>query len=491
MQEKSRQHFGQFEVANQNLFGELTLDGRSTNLRLHSHDYINLLKVTDRCITGELPDSTKVTLLHCNIPPVPGRRSSRNDVSFFADIFPHHVVLGREHLNPDRPAIWTINWHLPDLSSVFYDFDAFGSSSQPEDFIDGILREREELTGRKVRRGEYPEVLYFSGQSEIFACPLGRSTLSVYHSYEQSMGGPGGVWLKSQTQLSLRFEGAVTFDHAIEQVHRISVFLGAVIGRPQNVENISVSPSQGDEHFGLQVLPSLPVRYEIETSRITPGPRDVLLDGLERPDEFATVLKHWFETHDEMAASRNRFWDSFRKQNYFDADRIIAAANLFDTIPQGLYPKKVDLSNDIQDAIKKATALFRPLPQTQERDSLLQALGRASHPSLKSKVKFWAHEIIEKHHREFPNLEFVIDRAVNCRNFFVHGGKPEIDYSGDQAIHTLSFLTRALELCYILPEFLRAGWQWTNTGYHPFGEFQLGYHHDLDRLKKAVESSKA
>jgi hypothetical protein len=67
---------------------------------LHSHQYIKLRDITDRHIAGELSDGTRVSLIDCNVPPVPGSRSSKTERTYFADIFPHFVVLGTDHLNP-------------------------------------------------------------------------------------------------------------------------------------------------------------------------------------------------------------------------------------------------------------------------------------------------------------------------------------------------------------------------------------------------------
>jgi hypothetical protein len=481
----SRHHFGRFQVGDRRLTGELVLDGRHSNLRVHSQDYFALDDIIERCIQGDLSDGSKVTLLKCNAPPVPGSRHSEDRTSFFADIFPHHVLLGDSYLDPGPEAVSAISWQLPDVNAVFYDFDAFGSSLHPERFIDSILDARELETGRKIPRGPAPEVHYFAGRREIFSCLVGTATFAANHSYEQNFGGPNGTWLKNRVRLSLNFDEAVGFEQALALSYGISVFLGIVVGRPQSVKDVSVQPARDGTPRYLQVLSSLPVEYQSESGVVTPGPRDALLDGLERPEEMAAILRHWTSSHDDMASARSRFWDSFRKQNYFDADRIIAAANLFDTIPPKFYPKKLEVPSDVQLATDQAKQLFRALPESSERQSILLALKRSSLPTLKSKVKFWAKEIIDRHEKQYPELEFVIDRAVNCRNFYVHGGDPELDYSGGDAIHNLAFLTRTLELCYVLPEFLNAGWSWTGMGYHPFGELTLSYSQDLERLKAA------
>ncbi|GAA5662188.1 hypothetical protein NJB95_04150 [Brucella intermedia] len=264
----------------------------------------------------------------------------------------------------------------------------------------------------------------------------------------------------------------------------------AVLGRL----TIDQEAGGGEDQPPLRVCPSMPVRYDPPEGRFDPGPADVLLDGMGRPAEFAEVLTHWFATEADMATPRGRFWDSFKKQNFYDADRIIAAANLFDTIPASHYPKKISLPADILDAAEKAKALFKPLPDSHERESMLRELSNLVTPRLRSKVKHWAAELIKQHGDQYEGLEFVIDRAVKCRNFYVHGGKAEFDYG--QEFNLFVFLIRTLEFCYIVPEFLRAGWShadWLRQSgnFHPFDEYRSNYNANLTKLREVLASEQA
>lgn len=483
--------FGEFRVGNRSIFGELKVHDSLTNLRLHSHEYIRLAEIFDRHVLGDLPDGRKVSLIECNVPPVPGSSFGKAGKSYFADIFPHYVVVGANHVMPGEDAVTAIYWHLPSLSSAFYDFDAFGFSVSPEHFIGAIVAEQEQKFDRKITIGESPEVLYFTGRHKVFSGDVSFGTFSVGHCIQKNFGGPPGVWMKNELRATIRFNAANKFADAINHAYQISQFLSVVIGGPQSVERISIEIGDQSGRELLDVFPSLPIRYEWSEGDLRPGPADALLDGARGPDEFASVLKHWLATVDEMATPRRRFWDSFSKQNFYDADRMIAAANLFDTVPSELYPSSTVLSAELNEAIAKAKALFKPLPHTPERESILRELSQITQPRLRSKVKHWARDLVNC--GQYEGLEFAIDCAVKCRNFYVHGGKADFDY--EKNFNMFSFLVRTLEFCYIAPELLRGGWSlaaWRKRshGYHPFGDFTVHYSDNVARLRELVRPVK-
>ncbi|MDP3896948.1 MAG: hypothetical protein Q8Q62_09755, partial [Mesorhizobium sp.] len=103
--------------------------------------------------------------------------------------------------------------------------------------------------------------------------------------------------------------------------------------------------------------------------------------------------------------------------------------------------------------------------------------------------KHWAADVIKQHGDDFEDLEFVIDRAVKCRNFYVHGAKAEFDYGKESNL--FMFLIRTLEFCYVVPEFLRAGWSYADWrrqcgNFHPFDEYRLNYRTNLNGLRELV-----
>jgi len=308
-----------------------------------------------------------------------------------------------------------------------------------------IVEDHERSVGRKIPVGPHPEVQYFTGRHEIFSCNVGLANFSVQHRFNRGFGGPAGIWMKNRVQAQLRFQKPIRFADALSEASKISQFFGLVAGKPQDIEDIHIKIIGNAEMPPLRIYPSSPAIYDRGQEHHNPGPADVLLDGYGRADELEAVLTHWLNTHEEMTMPRGRLWDSFKKQNYYDADRIIATANLFDTISSKHYSKKATLAPDILKTSEEAKQLFELLPHSLEQESILRELKNIAQPRLRSKIKHWAAVLIDKHGDKYEDLEFVIDQAVLCRNFFVHGGKPKFDYYKE--VHLLAFLTLTLEFC--------------------------------------------
>jgi ApeA N-terminal domain 1 len=488
-----KQWFGEFKIGNDPIFGELTIDGPKTNLYLQSEKDFLPSADGDRTIHGALQDKRNVTLIDCNIPLLAGTSSSQKGSYSFTNIFPHHVVIGESRVYPHKKTVSGISWRLDDTHLAFYDFDAFGTSLNPTKFIKPILAENEKKIGRKIKIGTRPQIQYFSGRLIPFSCDVGFGKFTVLHDFGSTFGGTSGVWMNNKMQCVVEFRPATDFHSALQKIYEISTFLGVVVGRPQNMDGIRLKLArQPKGHRWLEVIPSLPTKRNGRESVFGVGPSDVLLDGIRRQTEFSKVLRQWLDDNRQYEASRGRFWDSFKKQSYHDADRIIAAANMFDVIPSFVFSEKIELADEFLGAIDASKKLFEKQPETQQRGDILGALSRLSKQNLKPKIKHWAADI-DRSSDGYEYLDYVIDRAVECRNFFVHGSGPEFDYSKN--IILVKFLTTALELCYVFPQFIKAGWDWKHWksesgSMHPFGDFTYYYGQNLQKLRDIVTVSK-
>ena len=184
------------------------------------------------------------------------------------------------------------------------------------------------------------------------------------------------------------------------------------------------------------------------------------------------------ERHD----SRARLRSALNIGRQYTIDRLIAAANIFDILPESAYPEKLALSQELATAKAEARKLFKPLPDSIERSSMLSAIGRIGGLSLKHKVRYRVTSTgLDKH---FPQLVEVLEEAVNCRNHYVHGSPGRIDYSSN--FDLVYFFTDALEFTFAASDLIDAGWdfsRWKNgrPAYsHPFGTFLVNY---PDQLK--------
>lgn len=210
-----------------------------------------------------------------------------------------------------------------------------------------------------------------------------------------------------------------------------------------------------------------------------------------KPDEFTTVLKGWLERNDPWRNARIRFSTAFAYQNRYGIDRIVGGANMFDILPFSACPEAVTLPSDLERAKSEACKAFRALPSSLERDSILNALGRMGSATLKRKVRGRAQLITNIVNDRFPELEMVVDQAVDCRNYYVHGSIKRFDYGKN--FNQVQFLTDTLEFVFAASDFVESGWDiaaWTKEGStcsHPFGEYRVNYSYELSELKKVLK----
>ena len=92
----------------------------------------------------------------------------------------------------------------------------------------------------------------------------------------------------------------------------------------------------------------------------------------------------------------------------------------------------------------------------------------------------------------FPDLYTVIDEAVNCRNYYVHGGDRRFDYEASHEV--LNFFIDTLEFVFATSDLIEAGWDikaWCETPTsmsHPFGRYRITYEGNLNKLRSLVRA---
>jgi hypothetical protein len=143
----------------------------------------------------------------------------------------------------------------------------------------------------------------------------------------------------------------------------------------------------------------------------------------------------------------------------------------------------------MEDARTKARILFKALPVSPERDSVLGVLGRLGQASLKQKVRSRAAVVTQRAGAKFPELELVVD----CRNHFVHGSGTKIDYK--ENFDLVTFFTDTLEFVFASSDLIDCGWNATlwsqkmSTLSHPFDRFLKSYDAALEELKRVLHES--
>ena len=159
---------GRFRLSSssKDLHGELALAGSQTSLYLHDNEFFDAFPKPGRCVTGVLFDLTKLTLIDCVTMSGTVSGSRDGERYHFANLFPHFVLYGQRHIAPDEQIITAADFVIDDASTLFYDFDSFGSVIDARPYIEQIASANR--LDRDIKTGPDPQILYFTGKREIF-----------------------------------------------------------------------------------------------------------------------------------------------------------------------------------------------------------------------------------------------------------------------------------------------------------------------------------
>jgi len=168
------------------------------------------------------------------------------------------------------------------------------------------------------------------------------------------------------------------------------------------------------------------------------------------PYEFASIMTGWFSRNedDSRRSAIWRFLDCFHRET-FSPDRHIGAANMFSLLPK--CDRRFQNGKQIEDLRKIIDHRKKPVV-----DALASELT-------------------------LPRLDEVVKYAVDCRNYYVHGTKPKLNYEqGSIRI----FLTQSLEFIFGASLLLECGWnivRWKKRANmsHPFSAYLQEYEANL------------
>ncbi len=281
---QKRRRSGAFTVGpEKTIYGELKINGEATSLYLHDKDYFPTHEFPNRCIKGVLHDITHVTLIDCVAPRVPSSVSKGDDGYHYAKVFPHYVVQGERHLDPDATIIDEISFLVDDATTLFNDFDAFGSlifDAQP--FVEQIVKVH--VPDRAVATGEDARLIYFTGKSDICSVDTVYGKVSVERNPGFNFGGSGGAYIQNKILISIRFHIALAFHEAISRASILIEYLGLLVGRPQNLVALGVRIEiESDKPIALDVHWSRAPKRDKSIASKKPSSLDVLIDAVQSP----------------------------------------------------------------------------------------------------------------------------------------------------------------------------------------------------------------
>lgn len=493
---------GAFSISpTRGVYGELTYAGPRTSLVLRDDAYFDTYPIGGRCLKGTLHDLTKVTLLHCVTTRVPATATKGIERYYLAEVFPHFIVHGDRQITNEEKVITGVQFLVDDAPTLFYDFDAFGTLIDARPLINDVVgaasRELDKLPGRgrEIQIGPEPAILYFTGKREILSSQTVLGRVHASHHTSRSFGGPAGVFIKSKIFTTIAFEDPCSFDDSINHTMALLRLFGLLVGRPQNVLSLQVLAKSEDETpCMLDVYWSMPPKRKASDT-LRPDPVDVLINGGTQPDNFARVLSNWLSRDGAWRDARVRFSSCFAEQQHYTIDRLIGSANMFDILPSSAVPADATLSEELKSAKEACTNICRDLPTSPERDTLLSALGRVGKSTLKSKIRHRARLVVDAAGERFPDICTVTDEAVNCRNYYVHGGEPRFEY--ENHLEVRQFFTDTLEFLFAASDLIEAGWDaksWCarpTTMSHPFNRYRINYAENLFTLQSLLASERA
>ncbi|WP_219595689.1 HEPN domain-containing protein, partial [Vibrio parahaemolyticus] len=93
---------------------------------------------------------------------------------------------------------------------------------------------------------------------------------------------------------------------------------------------------------------------------------------------------------------------------------------------------------------------------------------------------------------DFVELKFIAHQAVDCRNYFVHGGNKKFDY--DLHFDMVNFFIDTLEFIFVVSDLIECGWRiddWRKpyTPNHKVGRYFSEYPHYLSELHLITSKS--
>jgi len=486
---------GTFQFSPENsCFGELILKRGRTNLGLSSKSEFHRHESLDY-IRGQTLDGRCITCIDCAWSSRGTNMKDGAEAYHYAHIFPHYVTVGDEHLDPLALVIEQISFTTDDLPELFYDFGSFGTISGPDSVIDTVLAKRE--LARSTEIGAWPQVAYYTGKVVISEVSTGLGKVAVCHRPAFKSGSPTGVSLKSTIYVSIEPDEPIAFEGAMDRITCLARFLSGAAGRVQGIKGVqlrTLGKSEGTYREPLRVHWSFAPKSGKNIDR-KPHPGDVPLKPVNRPEEFSRVLANWIKLDPGRAVARNRYISCLQKGNSYGVDRLVAAANMFDVLPNEAVPLELELPKDLAAAQVSILEMLKMVKQSHDRDSAIAAIKRLGRPSLPKKVAHRAKIVSGKMDGAFPDLAYVLKQAVACRNHFVHGSSDSFDFNAIK--NFVPFLTDALEFTFAAADLIEAGWDssiWVGEPYgagHSFARFRWGYREHVEQLRKARATPKA
>lgn len=476
-------YFGEFSVnSHHDAIGKISLTDESSKIELTLRGNTSQTENKD-VIYADLDRLKKATCVNCIVTNTVITNNASGENSHSVTLFPHHVIIGDEYIDPKSNCIDSFSFYTQDTKDLFRDNKDFGKVYPDEDIINFLKSHY----GKKIELCDFPHIFFHSGRENIIECKTLSGNFRVFNNTTINGLGHNGDFLNNKVKIEFTFNSPVSFDSYLKALLSHLRFLNILTGREQHLGDseihIKTKNSPIDKRF--TVLSSYQKKTENESkdnyiSNSSP------INPITKKNEFIEIYKTWMFKEAELLISRIRYNSSFSKQHFYDADRLVAAANIFDTLPKSCKPTKKSLNEHVASAKEKSKEIFKALPDSIEKNIVLGTLGRLESPTLTDIILHRSNLILEKCKTLFPELDLAIKVAVKVRNYFVHG---TFNYQPQIIERHALFLTDVLEFIFVASDLIECGWDiesWSKEHYslgHPFNNLRYNFKDNIEALK--------
>ena len=401
-------------------------------------------------ITGHLPDSTKVTLLGCTIP------YSENSLAQLqilqhqtVTVVPDFVVSGNQHLDTGPDNLTKVQFVVDDTCSLRWGPIFQGQSLEAPD-----------TEGIPIRWNREPDLF----QADT---ALGRISAGyLWDPLPERLIPPftPNLQIQGDIIISVEFLSAALSLGVVQEVSRkVLYFLGMVSGYPIEIVQTAVF-QEPDPTSRLELFPLrnyLPVYETVQRGQDT---EPIVTDG----ESMTCLLTQWIALGEGVQNKKNQAprWDARQrfytscllKGQVFEEDRLVAAGNLFDLMPESAFQPDFQLDPEYNMAVQSALGVLEHLPRSDDchrtRQRGIGALKRLRKPTLKNRIQDRSQIVMTPLRPKLDQLCLVTDIAVDLRNHYVHGSK----FKREISVPNLAFLTKTLEFVFVVSELIEAGW---------------------------------
>ncbi|HDS1554865.1 hypothetical protein U4I37_04650 [Stenotrophomonas maltophilia] len=472
---------GHYDVGGgEKVIGELALNGSESRLTLRSKNELPPYGFVS-FISGTGVDGVDVTCVQC-VPIGQGTDFGQDgQPRHWLTLFPHYVAIGEGAVDPDSEVFDAVEFTTNDLAEVCFEPGSSGAALLTPEISRGLNVDEE-----KAKNGGL--LVYFNGPQTIAEVETQFGRVLIQNAPTATSGNHGGVSISNRVLVRIDFEEALSFREVERRMHVIRRFLSVVAGRNQVVTSFKLRHK--DDRIRDRVA-SCVVTFTMsaaeEVSRGALSHWDLPLHPTLRTDEFSSVLQQWVERDPDRLEARVSFHDCYIRNSKYTVGRLVAAANMFDLLPDTDAPNDVDLAGDLASAVEEVKEIMRKLPDSPQRNSILGAVGRIKKASLPLKVQHRWEVMSPEFRAALPDMSKVLKFAIQSRNHFVHGSPVTIP---DEELYLhIPFLTDALEFVFMASDLSESGWNadrvvpHVGANAHPFTRFKANYPDGVARLK--------